>query len=274
MSIQAYYSGRTVVITGASSGIGEAMARQLAVWGARLVLVARRVDRLEALAQSLRQPAGPEVSVVAWDLSLSGSARGLYQRLETEGLLPDILINNAGFGEYLDFCDHELAALEEMIRLNVETLTVLSRLCLPRMRAQGAGGILNVSSVVAYIPVPGFSAYSASKAYVYWLTQALSHELAGTGVHVSVLCPGPTTTEFHIRSHTGGMSPAWGYASATSVARQGLRALARGRVVQVTGLVSYPQVIAAALLPRRFLAWISGRVMATARALAISRKQG
>lgn len=270
-----FYRGQKVLITGASSGIGACMAQQVApllqTSESALILVARREDKLADLAQSLQSAHGVRVFVMAADLSKPGAARALYERLKREGLVPDVVINNAGFGVYEPFSDSTTEVLEEMLHLNVDTLVTLTRLSLPAMLEKRRGGVLNVSSVAGFMSVPGFSAYSASKAFVLNFTEGLSDELRGTGVHAAVLCPGPTLTEFHTRSNTLGMAPGWAYWSAEAVAEEGLEALASGQVVKVTGFLSLVQVWAAKLLPRGLMTRVSGIVMRQTHARAKKR---
>ena len=180
------------LITGASAGLGAEFARQCAARGEALALVARRRDRLEALAAEL----GGDVHVFAADLRREGAAASLIAELEAEGLGVDTLINNAGFGLAGKFADRPLARQSEMIDLNVRTLVELCHLVLPAMRARGTGAICNVASTAAFQPGPNMAVYYATKAFVLSFTEALHHELKGSGISVSALCPGPTATEF------------------------------------------------------------------------------
>lgn len=228
--------GKTALVTGASSGIGEDMARVLAANGTHLILVARRAERLQALAQELAAAHGVRTDVIAMDLGAPGAAEVLHARTEGAGVAVDILINNAGFGIKGPFLDTPVEAHRDMNRLNMETLTELCWHFGRDMRARRSGWILNTASVGGYIPVPEFSTYTAGKAYVLSFGEALSNELAPDGITVTTLCPGGTWTEF--MSVTGqqvsgiqklGMMPA------RKVAEAGLRGLSAGSRVVVPG---------------------------------------
>ena len=192
------YFGRTVLVTGASSGIGEAMARQLALRKARLVLTARSEDKLRALAGEFRR-LGADAAVYAHDLGQPGAAAALWDRLD-EDHRPDVLINNAGFGEVGRFVTNAPDEVEGMITLNATALAVLTRLALPEMLRRGFGGVLNVASTAAFVPAPYFAVYAATKAFVLSFSEALHAECDGTGVAVSCLCPGATRTGFGERA--------------------------------------------------------------------------
>jgi uncharacterized protein len=180
------------VITGASSGLGSEFARQCGRRGDELVLVARRRDRLEQLADEI----GGRAHVIAADLAFPDAPQKLLREIDRLGLTVDILINNAGFGLAGPFVDQPAERQLELIDLNIRSLTLLARLVLPDMLARGRGGILNVASTGAFQAGPGFAVYFASKAYVLSFTEALHQECRRTGVRISALCPGPTRTEF------------------------------------------------------------------------------
>ncbi len=182
-------------MTGASSGIGEAIAVALAERRANLVLVARRRDRLDALAERLRRR-GIDVIVHAADLLDSDAADALFAATEGAGVHIDVLINNAGIGSYDPFVDTPWERLERTIQLNMVALTKMTRLFTPKMVERGFGHVMNVASIAAYTPTPLFAVYSATKAYVRHLTEALDTELKGTGVRAICVNPGGTTSEF------------------------------------------------------------------------------
>jgi len=188
--------GKRALVTGASSGIGAELARILASEGADLVLVARRQGRLDALAETLQAHDGVDVSVLAMDLSVVDSAERIYAHTVDAGLAIDILINNAGFGDYRYFLDVEWARYVDLIQLNVTTLTALCHHFLPQMVERGHGHVMNVGSVAAYLPSPSFAVYAATKVYVRNFTEALDCELKGTGVRAICVNPGGTRTEF------------------------------------------------------------------------------
>ncbi len=197
------------VVTGASSGIGAAFAERLARDGYDQVVVARRRDRLEALAQRLRDERGVTVEVVVADLTQPDDLRTVERRVADDNSLA-LLVNNAGFGGYMPFATLDPDKAEELIRLQVVAVTRLSRAALPGMIARGRGAIINVSSRLAFSgplpspPLPKRATYAATKAYVNTFTQILHSELEGTGVRVQALCPGLVRTEFHERM---GMDP-------------------------------------------------------------------
>lgn len=259
-----WYRGRTVLLTGASGGIGAEMARLLAPYGPTLLLVARSEDALRRNAEALEALGARAVPLVA-DLSEPSAAAELHARVTEAGHTPDVLVNNAGYGlqgrlEELDPDD-----LERMLTLNVTTLVGLTRRCLPAMLARGSGGVLNVSSVAGFLPLPYFAAYAASKAFVKDFTEALHAELAGTGVHATCLCPGPTETGFFERA---GMAAAPGNAAVASpeqVARDGLLALARNRRVVVSGLANRLMAASAKVTPTGLGLAVGKRMMEATR---------
>ena len=190
----------TALITGASSGIGLELARLLAQNGYGLILVARTAQRLEELGAQLRAEFQVEVAVLPADLSVAGAAQQLFAQIDERGLSVDVLVNNAGFATYGLFRETDLAIEVQEIELNVVSLTVLTKLCLPGMLSRGRGRVLNVASTAAFQPGPLMSVYFATKAYVLSFSEALSEELEGTGVTVTALCPGPTVTGFRDRA--------------------------------------------------------------------------
>jgi short-subunit dehydrogenase len=244
---------RTALVTGASRGIGAELARLLAGAGYDLVLVSRGA---EAGQKGLAGDSGLDrVSVRCYnkDLSAPGGAAALWSELSQAGIAVDILVNNAGSGLYGPLAEQDTAALEAMIDLNVNSLTALTRLALPRMLARRWGRILNVASIVAYQPGgPRMAAYYATKAYVLSLSRGLSRELRGSGVTVTALCPGPIRTAFEERSGAArALVYRWFAAdSPTAAAEAGFRGLMRGRRVVIPGLL--PKIIALAgeLSPR------------------------
>jgi hypothetical protein len=246
------------LVTGASAGIGAELAGELARHGHDLILAARSVRPMEALAAKLRG-VGVEATVIPIDLSKAGAAATLAHDIESRGLAVDVLINNAGLGALGRFDRIDPARIGEMLQVNVAALTELTRLLLPGMVARRRGKIMMVASVAAFQPGPHMAVYFASKAYVLSLGEALAHELRGTGVSVTVLCPGATATNFFtvagadntmIAHRLRRMMPADG------VARLGYRALAAGKPVIVTGASN--RVLA--LLGRFAPHWVSLRV--------------
>lgn len=221
----------TVLITGASSGLGEEYALQLASQAERLVLTARRTDLLEALANRiLIAHPGLQVRVVAADLAKAGDRIALLEKLEGEGIFADLLVNNAGLGDYGEFATAEWPKLEAMLRVNVEALTHLAHLTAAGMIRRGGGAILNVSSLASLLPIPDFAVYAATKAYVTSFSEALRIELRDHGVEVLAVCPGPVHTGFGMvarrEEHLPGI-PArdWFYVPKEQVVAESLAAL-------------------------------------------------
>jgi|SRR5271163_120369 len=244
----------TALVTGASSGIGLALAQLLARDGVDLVLVARRIDLLERLGAELRSTRGIRVTVIAADLAVANGIDSLTAVLDAGGLGIDILINNAGAGLAGDFAEMPAIDLARMGALNMIAPTLLARAVLPAMIRQGHGRILNVASTASFQPGPGMAVYFATKAYVTSLSQALWMELRHTGVTVTALCPGPTRSEFGERSGIaatrlfGGLMPV---ASAEHVAAYGYRAMKRGQRLAVHGRFNRLVVLGARVAPLR-----------------------
>ena len=243
------------LITGPSAGLGAEFARQCAARGEELMLVARRRDRLEAIAAETGN-----AHVIAADLSEADSAARLVSEVERLGFTVDTLINNAGFGLAGRFAGLPRERQRAMIDLNIGTLTELAHLVLPAMLERRRGAILNVASTAAFQPGPHFAVYFATKAYVLSFTEALHQELKGSGVRVSALCPGPTATEF------GGVA---GFrtarfnrfaADAPSVVRAGLAGLDRNKAVMVPGLINKVGAQSSRLIPRAAMRRIVARL--------------
>jgi len=230
----------TALVTGASGGIGEALARLLAAGGANVVLLARSAERLASLAAELSAAHRVQATVLAHDLSAPGAAEAIVAELSTRELTIDILVNNAGFGTYGPFAttsaDEELA----LMQVNIVALTMLTKRLLPSMIERRHGRILNVASTAAFQPGPLMAVYYASKAYVLSLSEALSKETEGTGVTVTCLCPGPTATGFQDRAQMGEskLFSTLGVAGAAGVARAGYDGMMAGRAIVVPGLTN------------------------------------
>lgn len=233
------------LVTGASAGLGASFARACAARGDELVLVARRKERLDALVDEVGR-----AHAFSLDLSTPDAPARLVELLDMRGLHVRTLINNAGFGLTGRFSDLPGDRQAEMIDLNVRTLTRLTHLVLPSMLERREGGILNIASTAAFQPGPGFAVYFATKAFVLSFTEALHQEMAGSGVKVSALCPGPTRTEFG--SVAGVTSAAFDRfsADADSVVQAGLAGLERNEAVIVPGLVNKLGTQGGRLLPR------------------------
>lgn len=225
------FSGKWALVTGASAGIGAALARELAAHGARLVLTARRRERLDALADELTAK-GTEVRVVVADLNDPSAPEQIYNATEGAGLAIDILINNAGFGQYGAFATSRFEQQLSQVRVNCEAMVRLSRLFIPRMVERRRGWVLVVSSTASYQPLPYLSTYAATKVFDRFFALGLAAEVARFGVKVTALCPGPTQSEFSAVAGTGNLVTR-SMQSAEGVARHGVAGLARGRRVVI-----------------------------------------
>ncbi|MCF8475514.1 MAG: SDR family NAD(P)-dependent oxidoreductase [Pseudolabrys sp.] len=241
------------VITGASAGIGVALAREFARHGHELVLVARRKDRLNALADEIAATGQPKPIVIAADLAQAGAARDIGEVMEALGVEPQYVVNNAGFGLVGVASSLDRAEQLSMIDVNMRALTELSLAFIASM-ARHRGGLLNVGSIAGFLPGPGSAVYYASKAFVLSLSEALHSELKPRGIRVTVLCPGPVPTEFAARAGvTGDLAPGRLSQSAQTVAEAGYRGLMQGRRTVVPGLANKLVLLAVRLLPRRML---------------------
>ncbi|HZU98577.1 MAG TPA: SDR family oxidoreductase [Planctomycetota bacterium] len=251
--------GARALVTGASSGIGREFAQQLAPRVRSLVLVARRVERLEDLKRELQEKRPQlEVRLDPVDLSDRAATEAFLERLGPV----DLVVNCAGLGDVGLFDGSEWKKIEQMLRVNVEALTLVCHRVLPGMIERRSGGILNVSSGFGLHFMPGVSVYAASKHYVTGLTESLRAELAGTGVVISQLCPGPVKTEFEevAVSIPGFEIPAIFEISAETCVRSGLRGYAKGRALVVPGLLMKVAVPLGLVFPRPLRRWFLGLI--------------
>src|SRR5476651_2384342 len=189
-------NNETVLITGASSGIGLELAKCFAADGCRLILVARNREAMEKLAEEFRLENKVEMIVLPADLSLPETPKRIFEKLSAQKISVDVLVNNAGFGAHGPFVETSLPRQLEMLQVNITALTELTGLFLPGMLGRQRGGILNVGSVAGFLPGPNMAVYFATKAFVLSFTEALAEELRGNGLKISVLCPGPTVSNF------------------------------------------------------------------------------
>ncbi len=248
----------TAVVTGASSGIGAEIARELARRGHGVTLVARREDRLQALADELARDHAVRAEVIAADLTDASSRGELPRQLAERGLTPDILVNNAGFTTMGPVHRADRAAELAMVRTNVEAVVDLCTLIVPGMVTRHRGAVLNTASTAAFQPLPGQACYGASKAFVLSYGHALGAELHGTGVTVTTLCPGPVETGF---AAAAGMSdaeaaetlPAFMWVPAADVARAAVEGLATGRPVVIPGAANRAAAALAHVAPKGWL---------------------
>ena len=255
---------RTCLVTGASSGIGALLARELAQRGRGVTLVARREDRLRALADELSAGHGVRAEVVASDLTDEEARGRLPQELASRGLTVDVLVNNAGFSTTGPAYRADRHRESAMIRTDVEAVVDLCTLFLPGMVERRRGAVLNVASTAAFQPIPGQAAYAACKAFVLSYSHAVRAELAGTGVTLTVLCPGPVATEFvEAAGFRDGeaeqAAPRFMWVPAERVAAEAVEGLERGRAEVIPGAQNRVTAIAAGLAPRAVVAGLVAR---------------
>jgi uncharacterized protein len=239
MALPTPQAGSTCVITGASSGIGEEFARQLAARGHGVFLVARREDRLRSLAGELEREHGVRAEVAARDLADPAECEAVPKDVEERGLIVDVLVNNAGFSTVGDVHlnpDRQLG----MVRVNIEALVALTCSFLPGMTERGRGAVINVASVGAFQPVPAQAVYAATKSFVLSFSEAVAAELKNTGVTMTALCPGPVATEFveaaGFKKSKDEMGPSLLWSSAEDVAKAAIESADKGRRVVVPGV--------------------------------------
>lgn len=252
------HADRTCLVTGASSGIGLEIAKELARRGHGVTLVARREDLLADLAAQLEKEHEVRAEVIALDLTDADGRAGLPKQIAARGLTVDVLVNNAGFSTtgpvHRGDHDREVA----MVRTNVETVVDLCTLFLPGMVERGVGAVLNVASTAAFQPLPGQAAYAASKAFVLSYTHGLRGELRGTGVTATALCPGPVKTEFvetagFDAGAAEGSVPSFMWVDADDVARAAVGAMAAGKSVVIPGAGNKVTALAGHFTPRALL---------------------
>ncbi len=247
-----FLAPRTALITGASSGIGLELAHLFAHDGYRLVLTARNRGALRQVADDLQSRYSVDVRISPKDLAHPASPAELYQELQEAGIVLDVLVNNAGFGESGPFLGTDWHNEAEMIQVNVVALTHLTKLFLPQIRAR-EGKLLNVASVAAFLPGPFMAVYYASKAFVLSFTEALAEELSDTGATVTCLCPGPVETNFQKRAHVGDSrllkSPL--LVDVRAVARAGYQGMKKGKRLVIPGWKNHMMVEGLRLSPRR-----------------------
>lgn len=246
---------RTALITGASAGLGAEFARQLAAAGYNLVLVARRRDKLEALAAELQQQFDADVLIEAADLSEPGAPRALFNSLQTRNTEVDFLVNNAGVAGPDLLTDRDWDEHQAFFQLMMLAVAELCHLFIPGMRERGFGRVINVASVAGRIPRVGGCNYGPSKAYLIALSEDLAVTLHGSGVHVCALCPGYTHTDFHSTAGLQDMKdamPRFLWYDAAVVVREGLRAVERGKPIYLSGrLYRWLDPLFQSLLTRR-----------------------
>lgn len=252
---------KTVLITGTTSGIGEAFCRVFAAKGHPLILVARNEAALQAQADDLRSKGG-KIVTICQDLALPGAAQNVFDAVVSQGLHVDILVNNAGFNVAGDFAGTRLKKELEMQRVHIQILTELTKCFLPAMLRRGFGRLLNLGSIASYIPCPSDAVYAATKAYILSFSSALHQELKGTGVTVTCICPGATETQFAVKSHIEDsllfthmvMDP-------LRVAQLGYKGLMLGRRTVIPGLHNRFLVAASHFFPASFITPIAAKLL-------------
>lgn len=253
------WNGKWALVTGASAGIGEAIARELAAGGANLILTARRVDRLQQLAASLRSQYQISAEIFEADLAKPIAPEEIFRFTEEKGIAVDLLVNNAGFGQYGDLSAVEMQRLLDMVQVNCTAVLHLTRLYLPKMIARRRGDVLIVASTAAFQAVPYISTYAATKVFDLYLAEGLAEEMKPHGIRVCALCPGTTESEFHQvaghPAHSKGRQE-----TAEKVAKTGLQALAAGKSYVISGLGNYLGAHGERLVPRRFVTRIAAKM--------------
>lgn len=255
---------RTCLVTGASSGIGTEIARELARRGMGVTLVARREDRLRSLADELHETHGVRAETIAADLTDPVARHGITVQLDELGLTVDVLVNNAGMSTFGPLARSDPEREIVLVRTDVEAVVDLCSRVVPGMVERGTGAVLNVASTAAYQPLPGQASYAAAKAFVLSYSQAVRAELRGTGVSVTTLCPGPVHTEFGESAdlgidETSGLLPSFMWLPVERVAHQAVEGLVKGRAVVIPGAANKVTAAGAHLTPRRLLMPILAR---------------
>jgi len=242
-----YYKGKTILITGASSGIGEAFANTLDKLGAKLILTARSKDKLEQMVSSMNNAVS-----IPGDLSKKEFPQELYAKVNEMKLKVDILINNAGFGYSGKFLDNSMENYNEMINLNICSLTHLTHLFMKDMLENKSGGIINISSLASFQPIPFFSIYAATKAFVTSFTLSLYEEYRGKNIKILGVCPGYTKTNFNKRAQMNSVPVAGYLMSSQEVVDQSLKAYKKGRFLIINGKVNRFAKLFTSLLPKKW----------------------
>lgn len=254
---------KVALITGASAGIGEALAGVFSRERNDLILSARRGDRLQEIADELHDRHAVDVHVIAADLAAPDGSKRLYEQVQQLGLEVEYLVNNAGFGTFGPFAETDVDRSMELVRLNVAAVTGLTALFLPAMVERGRGRIMNVASAAAFQPGPLMAAYYASKAYVLHFSEALAEELEGSGVTVTALCPGPVRTEFQdvADMHDSGLVAGKRLISVATVAEIGYRSMMYGKPIAIPGFMMKLTALSVRFAPRRLVAKFVRRLM-------------
>jgi len=253
------WKGKWALVTGASAGIGRALAEELARGGTNLLLTARREDRLRRLAQELSAKHRIQAEIFVANLTQPAAPEAIFQYTQEKGRVIDLLVNNAGFGQYGALHSTETDRLLQMVQVNCTAVLHLTRLFVPAMVARRSGDVLIVASTAAFQAVPYISTYAATKVFDLYLAEGLAEELQPHGIRVCALCPGTTTSEFHEiaghPAHSKGREQ-----SAETVARNGLQALAAGKSYVISVFGNYLGAHGERLVPRRFVTRVAAKI--------------
>lgn len=255
-------TGKTALVTGASSGLGVDFARELAQRGARVVLVARREDLLKKVQAEIKAAHPVDVITIALDLGAPNAAQALFDLLRQQRVQVDVLVNNAGFGVFGKELDIPWARTEQMLQLDIVALTQLTKLFAREMVQRGFGYVLQVASIGAYQPSPGYAAYSAAKSYVLSFSEALNYELKGTGVSCTAVSPGVTATEFlQVSGQKTSLYQRALMMQSADVARLGVKAMLKRRSSIITGFLNWLIAMSVRFTPRPIVLWSTDRAM-------------
>lgn len=253
------WRGRWALVTGASAGIGAALARELAAAGCNLVLTARRRDRLKQLAQSLEKSDAIQIQVFVADLAEPDAPAQIRAFTDQKGIAIELLINNAGFGQYGEFAQGDVQRVLEMVQVNCAAVVHLTRLYLPDMIERHRGDVLILASTASFQAVPYITTYAATKAFDLLFAEGLAEEVKPYGIRVCALCPGSTESEFHAVANQEQFTSKR-QETAEKVARTGLEALAAGKSYVISGFQNYLGAQSERLVPRRLVTRVAGKM--------------
>jgi uncharacterized protein len=259
------WQGRWALVTGASAGIGKALAEELAAGGTNLVLTARRLERLEELARTLGEKFKIKTEIVAADLAKPGAVEAIFAFTRGKNIAVELLVNNAGFGQYGELHEIEAQRLLDMVQVNCGAVVHLTRLYLPEMVERRRGDILILASTASFQAVPYISTYAASKAFDLLFAEGLAQEMKPFGIRVCALCPGSTESEFHDVAGQSGLASMRKRETAGKVARTGLAALAAGKSSVISGFRNFLGVQFQRIVPRRLVTRIAAKLFRPAK---------